>query len=71
MYLDGDYINFIRLKGMNRRIACYVSVGSLEDWRDDFKEFPADAVGAPLGDWEGENYIDITNPVRTGICTLV
>lgn len=65
LHADGAEINFQRLKAVNRRIACYISVGTLEDWRDDVNEFPAEAVGEPLGDWEGENYIDINNPVIT------
>eukprot|EP00752_Nemacystus_decipiens_P003873 g3562.t1 len=61
--LDTSFINFDRLKAKGRRIACYISVGTLEDWRDDVDAFPAEVVGDAVGDWEGEYYIDINNPV--------
>lgn len=38
---------------------CYVSVGTVEDWRLDLERFPAEVIGKPLPDWPGENYLDI------------
>lgn len=64
LHVDEDDITFLRLKDRKKWIACYISVGTLEDWRSDIGDLPPDAVGEPLGDWEGENYLDITNTVR-------
>lgn len=38
---------------------CYVSVGTVEDWRPDLGQFPAEVIGRALPDWPGENYLDI------------
>ena len=38
---------------------CYVSVGTLEDWRDDVSRFPAHVVGKSYDDWPGEKFLDI------------
>ena len=39
------------------------SAGTQEDWRDDALDFPEEALGAPLGDWEGEVWVDVNNEV--------
>ena len=38
---------------------CYLSLGTVEDWRDDASGFPDHVVGNPLPDWEGERYLDL------------
>lgn len=49
------------------RIAmAYVSVGSLESWRDDATDVPRDAVGMPLAAYPNEAWLDIRRAeVRT------
>jgi hypothetical protein len=47
------------MKARGIRVLCYVSVGTVEDWRADAGAFPAEVVGAALPDWEGERYLDI------------
>jgi endo-alpha-1,4-polygalactosaminidase (GH114 family) len=47
------------MKARGTRTICYVSVGSVEDWRADLAAFPAAVIGKPLGDWPGERYLDI------------
>jgi hypothetical protein len=49
------------LRAAGRAVICYFSAGSLEDWRPDADEFPAEDVGNPLDGWEGENWIDVTS----------
>lgn len=41
------------------KLICYVSVGTLEDWRDDVGAFPASVVGKTYGDWPDEKFLDI------------
>lgn len=49
-----------------RRVVCYFSAGSYEDWRPDAERFPAAAIGDPLADWDGEWWLDIRqDAVRT------
>lgn len=38
---------------------CYVSVGTLEDWRGDVAAFPASVIGTVYPDWPAENFLDI------------
>ncbi len=49
---------FDELHDAGRRVICYFSAGSYEDWRDDADLYPASALGDPLDGWEGEWWID-------------
>jgi hypothetical protein len=42
-----------------RVVICYFSAGSYEEWRPDAEQFPAEVIGAPLDEWEGESWLDI------------
>lgn len=42
-----------------RRVICYFSAGSAENWRPDFERFDEANVGRPLDGWEGERWLDI------------
>ncbi len=42
------------------RVLCYVNAGAFENWRGDRQSFPASVIGAPLKDWPGENWLDVT-----------
>lgn len=44
-----------------RIVVCYFSAGSYEDWREDAGDFPDEALGNDLEDWEGERWLDITS----------
>jgi len=41
-----------------RKVVCYVSVGSSEDFRPDHGRFPAEVIGKGNG-WEGERWLDV------------
>jgi hypothetical protein len=47
------------LHRLGGRAVCYVSAGSVEDWRPDAETFPASVVGRVLDGWPGERWIDI------------
>lgn len=51
-----------RLHAAGQRVVCYFSAGSVEDWRPDAGRFAAEEIGQPLGDWEGERWLDIRSP---------
>jgi len=40
-------------------VICYFSAGSIEDWRPDVGVIEDLAIGLPLDDWPGENWLDI------------
>jgi Glycoside-hydrolase family GH114 len=48
-----------KLHAMNRRVMCYVDVGTWENWRPDAKEFPKSVLGHRDGHWKGERWLDI------------
>lgn len=47
------------LQADGRRVICYFSAGTFEDWRPDSAEFPSAVLGAPLDEWPGERWLDI------------
>jgi len=54
------------LKNAGRRVVCYFSAGSAENWRDDYSKFPTEALGNALDGWAGEKWIDTrSTTVRT------
>ncbi|MCP5367504.1 MAG: endo alpha-1,4 polygalactosaminidase [Hyphomicrobiales bacterium] len=50
------------LHRLGRRVVCYFSAGSAEDWRDDFAKFRAADLGAPVAGWDGERWLDTRSP---------
>ncbi len=46
------------LHAAGRRVICYFSAGSDENWRPDAASFPAAAVGTALDGWPGERWLD-------------
>ena len=47
------------LHAAGRRVVCYMSAGTWEEWRPDAARFPASVLGAPLPEWPGERWLDI------------
>lgn len=47
------------LHGQGRRVVCYLSAGSWEDWRPDARQFPAAVIGNDYEGWPGEKWLDI------------
>lgn len=55
--ISTDQIHTLQHQG--RKVICYFSAGSVEDWRDDISKISKTAVGNPLDDWPGERWLDI------------
>ncbi|MBK9180664.1 MAG: endo alpha-1,4 polygalactosaminidase [Acidimicrobiales bacterium] len=47
------------LQAAGRRVVCYLSAGSHEDWRPDAGAWPAEVLGRPLVGWPGERWVDV------------
>ena len=47
------------LKAQGRRVVCYFSAGSSEEWRPDYSDFRQEELGKPLDGWPGERWLDI------------
>jgi hypothetical protein len=47
------------LHAMERKVICYISVGSWEDWRPDREQFPPEVLGRDYDGWPGEKWLDV------------
>jgi hypothetical protein len=47
------------LHARGRKVVCYMSAGTWEEWRPDAARFPSSVLGAPLPEWPGERWLDI------------
>ena len=45
------------LHELDRKVICYFSAGSYEDWRDDEGDFEEDDLGDELDGWPGERWL--------------
>jgi hypothetical protein len=57
LYVDQAVIDELHSKG--RKVICYMSVGSYEDWRPDKEQFPPEVLGNDYDGWPGEKWLDI------------
>jgi len=58
---DSDETLIRSLKESGRKVICYFSAGSYEDWREDKESFPAEVLGNDMDGWAGEKWLDISN----------
>lgn len=56
---DSPELLIDELHSSGRKVICYFSAGSYEDWRPDASEFPLEDLGKTLQGWEGERWLDI------------
>ena len=56
---DTKSSDIAKLHGRGVYVMCYFSAGTMEDWRPDASNFPAEIIGSPLEDWPGEYWLDI------------
>ena len=57
LYVDQSIIDELHARG--RKVICYISVGSWEDWRPDKDQFPTEVLGNDYDGWPGEKWLDI------------
>jgi len=48
-----------QLQSESRKVICYFSAGSYEEWRPDADQFAQTDLGNPLDGWAGERWLDI------------
>jgi hypothetical protein len=56
---DNDASVVAALHAEGRRVICYMSVGSWENWRPDASKFPESVKGPTIPDWPDERWLDI------------
>jgi hypothetical protein len=47
------------LHAQGRKVVCYISAGTYENWRPDASAFPAAVLGSGVDGWAGEKWLDI------------
>jgi hypothetical protein len=47
------------LHARGRKVVCYISAGTWENWRSDASQFPASVIGKNDDGWAGEKWLDI------------
>ena len=54
------------LVSRGKKVHCYFSAGSAEDWRSDYSKYPKSALGKNMDGWPGEKWVDVRSAgVRT------
>ena len=56
---DSSAALIANLQAEGRRVICYFSAGSYEEWRSDADLFQEADLGNPLDNWPGERWLDI------------
>lgn len=54
------------LHKINKKVICYFSAGTYEDWRPDASKFQSSDFGSDMADWPGEKWLNLkSDNVRT------
>ncbi len=56
---DTNKTTIQNLHNDGKKVICYFSAGSYENWRDDASDFPSSVLGEDLDGWAGEKWLDI------------
>lgn len=56
-----------QMRQLGNTVSCYISVGTCEDWRDDFAAMKPYCVSKQWGDWPGEYFVDRTDPALVAL----
>ncbi len=58
---DTNISTIEELHKSGKKVICYFSAGSFEDWREDAGKFDNKILGKNLDGWEGEKWLDISS----------
>jgi endo-alpha-1,4-polygalactosaminidase (GH114 family) len=58
---DNPVSTINELHDLDRKVICYFSAGTYEDWREDASDFPKEDIGDNLDEWEGESWVNISS----------
>lgn len=63
---DTSQAQIDELQAAGRKVVCYFSAGSWEDWRSDAGSFPESIKGNDLDGWAGEKWLDVRDIANLG-----
>ncbi len=58
---ENDVATMDKLHAAGKKVICYFSAGSWEDWRDDKDEFAQEDLGKPLVGWPHERWLKLSS----------
>jgi hypothetical protein len=58
---DNTAATVTALHALGKKVTCYIEVGAAENYRPDYSQFPASALGSVLQGYSAEKYLDIRN----------
>ncbi len=67
-FLENVTEHIAEIKAKNNQVGAYISIGTGENWRDDFTELEPFLVSTPWAQWEGEYFVNTTT---TGIISVM
>ncbi len=67
-FMDNVVENIAQIKAKNNQVGAYISIGTGEDWRDDFTNLQPFLVSQSWDQWQGEYFV---NDVTTGIIDIM
>lgn len=56
---DNSAQTIAALHSLNKKVICYFSAGTFEEWRPDASEFAKSDLGKAMDDWPGEKWLDL------------
>lgn len=59
---DNHISTFKTLQDSGKKVICYFSAGSYEDWREDKGEWDDKDLGKGLEGWAGEKWVNVSSP---------
>lgn len=59
---DNDSVFIQQLQASGKRVICYYSAGSYEEWREDAADFDPQDLGRTLDGWADERWLNIRSP---------
>jgi endo-alpha-1,4-polygalactosaminidase (GH114 family) len=66
---DNTAVTISTLQSKGRKVICYFSAGTYEDWRSDISKFDSADFGSNLDDWPGEKWLNIKSTSVRSIMT--
>ncbi|OGE51525.1 hypothetical protein PENARI_c013G06230 [Penicillium arizonense] len=66
---DNTAATISTLQSKGRKVICYFSAGTYEDWRSDISKFDSADFGSNLDDWPGEKWLNIKSTSVRSIMT--
>lgn len=61
LFPDAGQAVIDELHGKGKGVVCYISIGTVENWRSDKDAFPSKAIGGDVSGWAGEKWLDVNN----------